>query len=92
MGNRRDQIDKRQARAVVTRQKNSLVKASERLRRDQSMLDILRKGQFPYTSGVMSWLSVRLGKKASRITPEDVKQLLGPKRPRRAKRAKAPAT
>jgi hypothetical protein len=76
MGQRRDRLDKRVAAQTVTRQKNSRTKADERLRREKSMLEIIRKGQFPYTPGVMSWLSARLGKKASRITPADIKSVL----------------
>ncbi|MCP4709934.1 MAG: hypothetical protein GY869_15025 [Planctomycetes bacterium] len=51
-------------------------KDSERERREKSMLLILKDGQLPYTQGVMSWLSTRLDKKASRITAEDVQTLL----------------
>ncbi|MFC1782250.1 hypothetical protein ACFL02_01525 [Planctomycetota bacterium] len=76
MGGRRDRIDKRNAAATSTRRKNSARKTAERTRREESMLAILKQGQFPYTPGVMSWLSERLDKKASRITPADVKALL----------------
>jgi hypothetical protein len=76
MGQRRDRLDKRIDRQIVTRKKNSLDKAAERLRRDQKMLDLIKSGEFPYTPGIMSWLSVHLGKKAAQITPEDVKILL----------------
>jgi len=77
MGRRRDRLNKRLARAIVTRRENSLDKAKEQSRRDAQMKDILKKGQMPYTPGVMSWLSDHLGKKASRITAEDVQALIG---------------
>ena len=77
MGSRRDKIEKRNAHAVYARRTNSTRKEAERARRDQTMLSLIRKGQFPYTPGVMSWLSTRLGKKSSRITPADVEGLLG---------------
>ena len=76
MGARRDRLDKRLNNAKITRQVNSLVKDSERERRKKGMLVLLQNGQLPYTPGVMSWLSTQLGKKASRITTEDVKTLL----------------
>jgi len=76
MGARRDRLDKRLNNAKITRQVNSLRKDSERERREKSMMIILRDGQLPYTPGVMSWLSGQLGKKASRITTEDVQTLL----------------
>ena len=76
MGARRDRLDKRIAAATASRRKNSARKTAERTRREESMLAILGKGQMPYTPGVMSWLSAHLNKKASRITPTDVKALL----------------
>jgi len=80
MGQRRTRLNRRIERATATRQRNSVRKAAEATRRDNQMLDLLSQGQFPYTHGVMSWLSRRLGKKASRITPEDIKPLLAEKR------------
>jgi hypothetical protein len=77
MGRRRDRLNKRLARAIVTRRENSMTKTKERTRRDEQMQVILKKGELPYTPGVMSWLSGQLGKKASLVTSEDVKSLLG---------------
>ena len=54
-----------------------MVKTSERARRDVQMLEIIRQGKLPYTAGVMSWLSDKLGKKASRIEAADIKKLVG---------------
>ncbi|MBN1436224.1 MAG: hypothetical protein JW936_04050 [Sedimentisphaerales bacterium] len=76
MGRRRDRLNKRLANATQTRQENSLRKERQHARTDAVMLDLLKKGDLPYTPGTMSWLSVKLGKKASRITTEDVKSLL----------------
>ena len=76
MGQRRDRLNKRQSRAITTRRVNSLKKGQERTRRDEQMRSLLERGELPYTPGVMSWLSGRLGKKASNITGEDVKALL----------------
>ena len=76
MGQRRDRLNKRLARAEVTRRVNSQIKDAERLRRKQAMLTIIKKGKLPYTPTVMSWLSDQLGKKSSKITPQDVKTLI----------------
>lgn len=76
MGQRRDRLDGRLAKAKETRQVNSLKKAKEQSRRETQIVKILKDRQFPYTPGVMSWLSVKLDKKASLITPADVKGLL----------------
>ena len=56
---------------------NQSKKSAERARRDTRMLDKLRAGGLPYTPVVMSWLSQKLEKKASRITPDDVRALIG---------------
>ena len=76
MGQRRDFLDKRIANQIKTRRIKSRIKESERDRREVAMLGILKNGELPYTPGVMSWLSVKLGKKASRITQKDVKTLV----------------
>ena len=76
MGQRRTTLDKRQSRATKTRERNSLKKNQERIRRDEQLLALIKTSQFPYAPGVMSWLSVKLGKKASRITADDVQKLL----------------
>ena len=75
MGQRRDRLDKRLARAKTTRQKNSMRKTLEQGRRSEQMIEIIKAGDPPYTTGVMNWLSSRLGKKASKITSEDVSTL-----------------
>jgi len=75
MGQRRDYLDGRQIKAIAVRQANSVLKARERLRRDKKMLEIVKQGKMPYTPGVMSWLSAKLGKKASSITQKDIKKL-----------------
>lgn len=76
MGQRRDRLDKRLAVAKVTRQKNSLKKGMERIRREKQMFSLLKAGKLPYTPGVMSWLSERLDKKTTQITQADIKALL----------------
>lgn len=63
--------------AAETAVVNGLRKDAERGRRDARMLGTLRGGSLPYAPSVMSWLSRKLDKRSSRITPEDVKSLLG---------------
>lgn len=67
-----DQQDARETKAVNRAQKDA-----ERGRRDARMIQKVKTGSLPYTPVVMSWLSDRLSKKASRITDSDVKSLLG---------------
>lgn len=67
---------RRRSDAAETRARNSLVKVKERARRDARMLEKVREGTLPFTPTVMSWLSRRLGKNSSRITPDDIKILV----------------
>ena len=65
-----------QADASAARTTNRSRKNDERARRDARMLEILKSGSLPFSPPVMSWLSRKLGKKAGKITPEDVSTLL----------------
>ena len=65
-----------QSDALETKARSRIVKGKERARRDARMVDKIKAGSLPYTPAVMSWLSRRLDKKASRITPQDVQSVL----------------
>ena len=67
---------RRRADAAETTARNKIVKNKERARRDARMLEKVKGGSLPYTPFVMSWLSRKLDKRASRITPEDIRTLL----------------
>ncbi len=69
-------MDKRLARAKATREINSVKKEAEQDRRDAHMVELIKAGEFPYTPGVMSWVSLKLDKKASQLKPEDVQGLV----------------
>lgn len=62
--------------SVENRQRNRFFKDKERTRRDARLAARAKSGKFPYHPAVMSWLSRRLDKPASRITVEDVRALL----------------
>lgn len=64
---------RRRSDAAETKARNCVGKAKERLRRNARMIEKLKAGSLPYTPTAMSWLSRELGKKASRITPDDVR-------------------
>jgi hypothetical protein len=59
-----------------SRRINGMEKSKERVRRDQRMLAIVKKGQLPYLPSVMSWLSVKLDKPSRLITADDVQKLV----------------
>ena len=45
MGRRRDRLNKRIAKQIVTRQENSIAKMAEHQRREKQMLAIIKKGK-----------------------------------------------
>jgi hypothetical protein len=60
-----------------TQATNHALKTAERARREVRMMEKLRAGSLPYTPAVMSWLSVKLDKKASHINEADIKTVIG---------------
>lgn len=52
-------------------------KTRERERRDARMVHKLRTCKPPYSPAVMSWLSTKLHKKATKVTAEEIKGLVG---------------
>ncbi len=68
---------RRAERAAAANQKavNAPKKAKERARRDARMIDIIKSSQPPYAPAVLSWMSAKLGKKAGRISSEDIATL-----------------
>ncbi len=70
--NTRDRMD-----ALETNARNRIVKDKERARRDARMMAKIKAGSLPYTTVVMNWLSQKLGKKAAKITQEDIQALQG---------------
>jgi hypothetical protein len=66
-------MDRNRVLGRVTRAENSQLKRKERANRDKRMAALIQKGKFPYVPAVMSWLSEKLGKPASRITEADAK-------------------
>jgi hypothetical protein len=76
MGARRIRREQIQVDQKDSRRRNGVVKAKERGRRDTRMLKTIKSAKPPYLPHVLSWLSAKLDKPGSRITPEDVKSLL----------------
>jgi hypothetical protein len=76
MGARRIRREQRQFDMAKSRILNGHKKVAERARRQTRMLGLLKKGQVPYTPSIMSWVSVQLDKPTTRITQDDVNQLV----------------
>ncbi len=76
MGARRIRREQRQRDQRTSRIVNGHKKKKERTRRDARMVELIKKGDFPYIPSVMSWVSQQLGKPSSRITKEEVDALV----------------
>lgn len=77
MQGRKERFTIRNSDAKATKLVNRVKKTKERARRDARMVAMIKKGgSLPYAPVIMSWLSRKLDKSASVITPEDVKALV----------------
>ena len=76
MGARRIRREQRQADMARSRQVNGVRKVAERERRHARMVGLIKQGKLPYTPAIMSWISAKLDRPASRIQPADVEKLL----------------
>jgi hypothetical protein len=79
MGARRIRREQRRFDQNLSRRVNGLKKDAERERRLARLMELLKKGKFPYTPTVRNWLSQLLDKPASRIQEADVQKLLAAK-------------
>jgi hypothetical protein len=76
MGARRIRREQRRYDMAESRRTNGMLKMKERIRRHNRMLEMIKKGQLPFTPPVMSWLSAALDKPARQIVQADVDALL----------------
>ena len=76
MGVRRKRKDRILAGQQQSRIDNGHLKRSERVRRDERLKVLVKKGKLPFTPPVLSWLSAKLNKPGRLITQADVDQFL----------------
>lgn len=76
MGARRKRLQTRLDDQRVSRVVNGHKKRKERERRQIRILELIKKGTYPWTPPIMSWVSAQLDKPSSRITQEDVDKLV----------------
>jgi len=76
MGARRIRREQRRQDMAESRRTNGMLKMKERIRRHKRMLEMVKKGNLPFTPPVMSWLSAALSKPARQIVQADVDQLV----------------
>lgn len=76
MGARRIRREQRDFDQKLSRRVNGMRKTKERARRDARMAELVKKGTFPYTPSVRSWLGEKLDKPTTAITQADVDGLM----------------
>lgn len=69
-------MDRARDNAAISRAENGKLKRKERANRDQRMTALVKKGSFPFTPAIQSWLSVKLNKPFTQITPEEAQKLV----------------
>ncbi|NBO91305.1 MAG: hypothetical protein EBV06_03160 [Planctomycetia bacterium] len=75
MGIRRIRRMQRQFDMAKSRRENGMVKTKERVRRDLRLTAMVKAGKLPYIPSIMSWLSVKLDKPASKIVQTDIDKM-----------------
>ena len=61
---------------AVSRTVNGHLKRKERASRDARMATLIKKGKFPYTPAIQSWISTQLGVPFSQVKEADVQTLV----------------
>lgn len=71
----RRRMDRIRDDGAVSRTVNGHLKRKARASRDARMAALIKKGKFPYTPAIQSWVSTQLGVPFSQLKDEDVKAL-----------------
>ena len=61
--------------SAASRTVNGHLKRKERASRDKRMVELIKKGTFPYTPAIQSWISVQLDTPFTKVTEEQAKAL-----------------
>ena len=72
----RRRMDRIRDDGAVSRTVNGHLKRKERASRDKRMAELIKKGKFPYTPAIQSWVSGKLGVPFSQLKEEDVRSLV----------------
>ncbi len=76
LNSRKRRKEMRQRDMRQSRIENGLRKRKERVRRDATMVGLIKKSEIPYTPRVLSWLSEKLDKPGHLVTADDVKKIV----------------
>ena len=61
--------------SAASRTVNGHLKRKERASRDKRMVELIKKGKFPYTPAIQSWISVQLDTPFTKVTEEQANAL-----------------
>ncbi len=68
-------MDRARANGKLSRIANGHLKRKEQANRAKKMAELIKKGPFPYTPAVQSWVSEQLGKPFTQVTEAEAKEL-----------------
>lgn len=68
-------MDRARDNAAISRAVNGARKQKEIKNRDERMKALIKKGTFPYTPSIKSWVSTQLGKPFTQVTADECKKL-----------------
>ncbi len=68
-------MDRARANGKISRIENGHLKRKERANRDKKMVELVKKGKFPFIPSVQTWVSEKLGKPFTQVTEAEAKEL-----------------
>ena len=68
-------MDRARANGKITRIENGTIKRKERAKRDAKMVELLKKGKFPYIPSIQTWVSEKIGKPFTQVTEAEAHEL-----------------
>ena len=68
-------MDRARANGKISRIENGTLKRKERAKRDAKMVELLKKGKFPYIPSMQTWVSEKLGKPFTQVTEAEAMEL-----------------
>jgi len=63
------------ANGKISRIENGTLKRRERANRDAKMVELLKKGTFPYIPSIQTWVSEKIGKPFTQVTEAEAQEL-----------------
>jgi hypothetical protein len=68
-------MDRARANGKISRIENGTLKRKERTKRDAKMVELLKKGKYPYIPSMQTWVSEKLGKPFTQVSEAEAMEL-----------------